>query len=414
MSTYLSHPLPDVQSWLLFSNKNGVAHYLVGSISADRYLVVDEHRHPLVMQIIHQLQQGDSTETIQDALAQKGIRTDIEAFIAQLDRHGLLEAKAEVADEETKKRPFYSQLKVLSWDVFSIPLDAFWSRMIKAGRYFRILLLSLAMITSLLVLGNILWGTQRFSLSRLLQMRDHLSLPLFILTYLSIPLFIIPLHELSHALFATEKGVFPKQLTFRLYMMILPFFSLQLPGLYTLPLKHRLWTIAAGPMMNLTLGNLALLISLPSLAHPAPWQAFLLVFAAINYATFLFNLTPFLPLDGYYLLSQWGFKELDIRSNAWASFRRWLRKRNAFPPISHLILVITDSLFLITLLYLGVGQLNHYLLRWSHETGARFINQLNPHLLTPLLILVDTAIVLFAIYRLSTLMGIRKALQKAS
>ncbi len=415
MNKSTSTPLADIQSWPLFSQKNGNDKYLVGSISVDRYLVIDERRRPLVMDIIHQLQRGATPEAIQENLARQRISTDVQAFVQQLARHGLLEESPEEdADGEEERRPFYSQLKVLSWDVFSIPLDRLEGSLTKMSRYFRHLLLSLALLTTLIILGQMFLGGRQFTLAQLLQVRRHLSLPLLIVTSLSIPLLIIPLHEAAHALFAAEKGVFPKQITMRLYLMILPFFSLQLPGLYTLPPGYRLLTIAAGPLMNLTLANLALLLSLPGLAAPTAWQAFLLTFAAINYATFLFNLTPFLPLDGYYILSQWGFKELDVRSKAWASARRWIQKRDRRLPPLYLALVILDSAFLTTLLYLSVRQLNGYLLHWSNSSSIRALNNLNPHILTLTMLVIDIAIVGFAIYRLSTLMGIRQAIQKAS
>lgn len=407
-------PLADIQSWPLFSQKDGSYNYLVGSMSADHYLVVDERRLPLIMRIIHRLQQGATPDAIESELAAENLRIDIHAFVQQLARYGLLEESPEETEEQEKKTPFYSQLNVLSWDVFSIPLDGFWPRLLRLSRYYRYLLLSLVLMTSLFIIGEALWGGQHFTLTRLIQIRRHLSLPLFILTYLTIPLLIIPLHELSHALLATEKGVFPKRITLRLYMMVLPFFSLQLPGLYTLPLKRRLLTIAAGPMMNLLLGNLALLISLPGLTTPTAWQAFLLAFAAINYATFIFNLTPFLPLDGYYILSQALFKDLDIRSKAWASARRWIQKRDRGLHPAHGALVAVDSAFLVTLLYLGVNQLNHYILHWTKGASVQFIHQMNPHLITPALIVIDIIIVGFAIYRLSTLMGIRQAIQRTT
>ncbi|HID35542.1 MAG TPA: M50 family peptidase [Anaerolineae bacterium] len=415
MNKSTPRPLADIQSWLLFSLKNGHNSYLVGSISADRYLVIDEQRLPLVMNIIHQLQRGATPEAIQENLAQQRIHTDVQAFVEHLARHGLLEESPEKdADDEEASRPFYSQLQALSWDIFSISLDSLAGRLEKLSRYFRHLLLSLALLTTLIILGQMFLGDHHFTLAQLIRVRHHLSLPLLVMTYLSIPLLIIPLHEAAHALFAAEKGVFPKQITMRLYMMILPFFSLQLPGLYTLPPRHRLLTIAAGPLMNLILGNLALLLSLPGLAAPTGWQAFLLTFAAINYATFLFNLTPFLPLDGYYILSQWGFKELDVRSNAWASVRRWLQKRTRRLPPLYLALVIMDSAFLTTLLYVGIRQINSYLLHWSNASSVRALSNLNPHILTLTMLVIDSVIVGFAIYRLSTLMGIRQAIQKAS
>lgn len=114
--------------------------------------------------------------------------------------------------------------------------------------------------------------------------------------------------------------------TMPLYLFSVPYFSLQVPGLYTLPITKRLFAIAAGPLMDLLLGNLCFLAA--RLADPSVASWFAL--AAIgNYSRLIFNLLPILPLtDGYAMLSQAFFKEIDIRGRSMHEFRRWRRKKS--------------------------------------------------------------------------------------
>ena len=402
-------PLPDIQSWPLFAQKDGYYNYLVGSVTADHYLVVDEKRHNLVMRIIQQLQDGVTPLAIQETLAREGIYTDVRAFVQQLKQSGLLMMEEkDRTSQETK--PFFSQLRILSWDVVSITLEGWWQKLAPVSRYFHPFFLLMVAFTTLAVLGLVIFSGRELSLHQLFSARKHLGLPHLILSYLSVMLIAIPLHETAHALFATEKQIYPRRITVRLYMLVIPFFSLQLPGLYTLPTRHRLLTIAAGPLMNLLLGNIALLLSWSGSLSPSPQQSFLMAFAAINYATFLFNLTPFLPLDGYQILSQAFFRELDVRSNAWASMRRWIQSRKRISPL-HLAFVIIDSLFLSLLLYIIVVQINHYIDSWILRWSAPLIT-FNPHLPAILLLSIDVFIVGFATYRLSSLMGIRQAIKR--
>jgi len=407
MNTPPPKPLADIQSWPLFAQKDGSYNYLIGSLSADRYLVADARRRPLVERIIRRLQEGASIPHIQEELAREGIRTDVRSFVEKLEQYGLLEAPEQEAAPQAARQPFYSQLKVLSWDVMDIPLSGWWPHLRGFSRRFRPVFLLLTAASTLLVLGLLALSGGLSVLRQVFQARGDLNWAFLTLTYLSTLFVAIPLHELAHAFFATEQGVFPRRLTVRLYMMVLPFFSLQLPGLYTLPLRSRLASIAAGPLMNLLVGNAALLAAWPGLGSPAPLHAVLMAFAAINYATFLINLTPFLPLDGYHLLSQWGFRELDIRSKAWASVRRWFQERSNRVPAGHAALAALDSAFITALLYLIIRQLNAYITRWVQQALPAA-----PHLAGLVLLAADICIIGFAIHRLTTLMGIRQAIKK--
>jgi len=70
----------DLQSWPLFT-RDGIEYYLVGSVEADRYLVVDEARYPIVIQILELLREGVSVQEIEARLAEDNIQTNVEKFV---------------------------------------------------------------------------------------------------------------------------------------------------------------------------------------------------------------------------------------------------------------------------------------------------------------------------------------------
>jgi len=213
---------------------------------------------------------------------------------------------------------------------------------------------------------------------------------------MSIWLFALPMHELAHAWVSSRDGVFPRRLNLRLYLLVMPFLSIQLPGLYTLPLRRRLFTLAAGPLMNLLLGNIAWLI-VWNMAFEGTWKAFLLSFSMINYFLFLFNLSPFLPTDGYQIISQGLFKDIDIRSHAWASFRYWWRTKRKKPSLEQMIVVLIDFVFIALLTTAVVYATHRYLYGWlAPNAPFSFV-----------LWLVDLLLAGFIGYRLLNLLGIR-------
>src|SRR4029078_9850891 len=92
--------------------------------------------------------------------------------------------------------------------------------------------------------------------------------------------------------------------------------------------KARILTTAAGPISGLVLAGVAQIVGLlfPPLA---PW-AFKLSFAW--YINVLFNLNPFLALDGYYLLMDWlEIPNLRARGVAWGTRRGRPRRRGGHP-----------------------------------------------------------------------------------
>jgi putative peptide zinc metalloprotease protein len=128
-------------------------------------------------------------------------------------------------------------------------------------------------------------------------------------------------HELGHALAAKHSGRRVPAAGFLVYFGI-PSVFVDTTDVWMAGRRGRLRTTAAGPAAGLILAGAAQVVGLifPGLA---PWT-FKLSFAW--YLNALFNLNPFLALDGYYLLMDWlEVPNLRARGMAWVVAR--LRRR---------------------------------------------------------------------------------------
>lgn len=128
-------------------------------------------------------------------------------------------------------------------------------------------------------------------------------------------------HELGHALAAKHAGRRVPVAGFLVYFGI-PSVFVDTTDVWMAGRRARVLTTAAGPATGLVLAGVSQLVGLvvPELA---PWT-FKLAFAW--YLNALFNLNPFLALDGYYLLMDWlEVPNLRARGMAWVLAR--LRRR---------------------------------------------------------------------------------------
>jgi putative peptide zinc metalloprotease protein len=147
------------------------------------------------------------------------------------------------------------------------------------------------------------------------------SYPLGALALLGLNVLALACHELGHALATKHAGRRVPSAGFLVYFGI-PSVFVDTTDVWMAGRRARLITTAAGPATGLVLAGAAQLVGL---AFPplAPW-VFKLSFAW--YLNALFNLNPFLALDGYYLLMDWlEVPNLRARGMAWVLAR--LRRR---------------------------------------------------------------------------------------
>ncbi|MFY1690097.1 cyclic nucleotide-binding protein [Plantactinospora sp. WMMB782] len=128
-------------------------------------------------------------------------------------------------------------------------------------------------------------------------------------------------HELGHALATKHAGRRVPAAGFLVYFGI-PSVFVDTTDVWMAGRRARMLTTAAGPAAGLVLAGLAQLVGV-LVPEAAPWT-FKLAFAW--YLNALFNLNPFLALDGYYLLMDWlEIPNLRARGLAWLLAR--LRRR---------------------------------------------------------------------------------------
>jgi putative peptide zinc metalloprotease protein len=128
-------------------------------------------------------------------------------------------------------------------------------------------------------------------------------------------------HELGHALATKHAGRRVPTAGFLVYFGI-PSVFVDTTDVWMAGRHRRLLTTAAGPAAGLILAGTAQIVGL-AVPELAPWT-FKLAFAW--YLNALFNLNPFLALDGYYLLMDWlEVPNLRARGMAWVVTR--LRRR---------------------------------------------------------------------------------------
>ncbi|MBE1487199.1 cyclic nucleotide-binding protein [Plantactinospora soyae] len=128
-------------------------------------------------------------------------------------------------------------------------------------------------------------------------------------------------HELGHALATKHAGRRVPAAGFLVYFGI-PSVFVDTTDVWMAGRRARMLTTAAGPAAGLILAGLAQLVGL-LVPETAPWT-FKLAFAW--YLNALFNLNPFLALDGYYLLMDW-LEIPNLRSRGLAHVLARLRRR---------------------------------------------------------------------------------------
>ena len=221
------------------------------------------------------------------------------AFVKKLAKSGLLEGEGDADDGSTRShRRARGTLLYLRYRLFDP--DRLFNRLVHHVRFCftpQFLVLSATLIvfaTCLTVFG---WSDIRADLSRLYRLS---SIPLFLL----ISLGLAAAHEFAHGLTCKRFGGEVHDLGF-LLIYFTPSFYTNVSDAWLFPEKaKRLWVGFAGPYFELFLWALATLAWRVTDVDTWINYAALIVMTLSGIKT-LFNLNPFIKLDGYYLLSDY-------------------------------------------------------------------------------------------------------------
>ena len=223
------------------------------------------------------------------------------AFIAKLQKNGLLEAQGAPAPAPSKLgRPGRLLGNLLYMRIPLMDPNRLFDRLVRRVQFCftpQFLILSATLILLATIITVLQWSDVRQDLSRLYRLS---SIPLFALVTFGLAF----AHESAHGLTCKRFGGEVHELGF-LLLYFTPGFYTNVSDAWLFPEKSkRLWVGVAGPYFELFLWALATLTWRVTDVDTRINYAALIVMTTSGIKTFL-NLNPFLKLDGYYLLSDY-------------------------------------------------------------------------------------------------------------
>ena len=218
-------------------------------------------------------------------------------FVRSLEKSGLLEGEGQDPGARARGRVrgslLYLRFRLLD-------PDRLFDRLVRRVQFCftpSFLIVSSALIIFAAALSIVGWADIRGDLSRLYRLS---SIPLFLL----ISLGLATVHEFAHGLTCKRFGGEVHELGF-LLIYFTPSFYTNVSDAWLFPEKSkRLWVGLAGPYIELVFWALATLAWRVTDVDTWINYAALLVMTLSGLKT-LFNLNPFIKLDGYYLLSDY-------------------------------------------------------------------------------------------------------------
>jgi Zn-dependent protease len=334
----------NIGHWVLFEQRSSgrEATCIVGSRARDRYITVPKSK---LGQILFAVERFDGERTIaqlESELIARGWSLDVVALGKILDRAGLL---ADTDRSDSEEEGFHRT----SIGLFVVSLTPITTRLTKAPCWVwpTCAIGGMAAILAATAYVALSWArlwelVQRYSGQWTAGSNIAAMLGLLTASFV--------IHESAHAVAAARYGLAARELRFALYLGFIPTFYVKVGGLYTVTplIRAKIWS--AGIFANLSLGSFAVLASLALRGHG---QAFALWVACLNITIGLINLCPFLPTDGYFILSSLS-GNYNLRKRGLRDLKNLLTGRSA--PKSKLTAAF-GSMFVLAVSLLAVRQL---------------------------------------------------------
>lgn len=324
----------DLKCDVLVSGKNETLYYM-GSETLDRYIKLNDKNVEPVKLAVKYMDGNHSVEDIREELARKhGVNINVAELCRTLGKAGLIINRPEDIKIE-KQEMDYLAIKIKSWSLkrflnfFETFTNRYWSAciivihiIIAAG------LISIARdFRSLLTLQNY-------------RINGHMSVGILSITVIFI--LSIGIHELSHAVVGYRYGLKPREIVFALYLGT-PLFYVRVPGILGLSPRKRICVWAAGIYMNFVIASLSIVLMQFS---KGMLYSFLVIICTTNISLVLGNISPLLPLDGYFILTTL-IKKPNLRRESFVEFKKWiLRKRNHFGGFYVIYFLVASSFYL--------------------------------------------------------------------
>ncbi len=342
----------DIKCNRLFDDEN--SSYYMGSESLDKYIKLSSASVDPVKRAVGYMDGTRTIDEIQTILLNEiKIDMNIADLCELLAKAGLILNQPDDI-KVSKQEMDYLSIKIKSWSLDKIfdQLSAFGNKYWSICKW----------VTGTIILLGILivikdWRAL-LNISNY-QVNGHISIGIVLLMVVFI--LSVGIHEMAHAVVGCRYGLHPKELVFALYVGM-PMFYVRTPGILSLPPQKRIYIWSAGIYMNLVLASLSLILL--QFTGGISYQI-LLIIGSTNLSLALGNISPLLPLDGYFILTTI-LKKPNLRRESFRQFKNWFfRKKNKFSGMYVLYFAVASSFYTFIVLVE---------LRWVVKTVINGIN----------------------------------------
>lgn len=327
----------DINEYILFENKNKEDIYCIGSIEKDRYIEVKEEQKNAIMKSIKYFDGTNDIGEIYEKLKKiENIDLNINKLYNLLLEAGLLEN--EQVDLNKNEFERYG-LKIAS-----IPLDKLSNLFYFFSKYSRLYLIVLifAAFFSFPLIPKMLSRLLYFNIYKTL---DSSVLSLILSLFLTTASVLV--HEFSHAIFSKKYGLSPNKMEIVLYLYLNPIAYIKTNGIYTLSKRKRIIVWSVGILSNLIIFFISVIIQ--NYTTGTVSKVFLLL-AYTNLGLVVTNFIPFLPLDGYYILTTL-FQLTNLRKKSFGGLKK-IFKEETFK--KRVIYIVYNFISIVILCYIIV------------------------------------------------------------
>lgn len=342
----------DIKSNRLFEDEN--SSYYMGSETLDKYIKLSSASVYPITEAVRYMDGSRTIAEIQSILFDdKRIEINVTDLVELLSKAGLILNQPDDI-KVAKQEMDYLSIKIKTWS-----LDKIFDRLSAFGeKYWSVCKWGSGLI---ILLGTLIVAKDWRALLTIsnYQVNGHLSIGILIL--MAVFIISIGIHEIAHAVVGCRYGLHPKELVFALYVGM-PMFYVKTPGILSLPPKKRIYIWSAGIYMNLVLASLCLILM--QFTGGIPYQICMII-GSTNLSLALGNISPLLPLDGYFILTTI-LKKPNLRRESFRQFKNWFfRKKNKFSGVYILYFTVASSFYT----FVALAEL-----RWVARTILRGID----------------------------------------
>jgi putative peptide zinc metalloprotease protein len=309
----------DVESWPFFTGRgldSESSIYVIGSRTVDRYITVPASKLDLVQRILSFFDGQHSLEWIANwFLENEGKKVDVYQLYERMAAAQLL-----VSSDSRMLPPGY-QVSEWSIPLFNVPVDWLFRR--TAGWNTRWLPAFLGFSAVLFAAGVVCLVKLHF-FTTVFQYTLYGS-GVFLYVAFLVGSFLV--HEMAHGIAASWFGLTARRFSASFYLGFIPLIHLRIGGLYTLSRRRRIAVWMAGVWCNFLLASAGAVALTFFPAHMGPSVRYFVSQATVaNITMGIFNLFPFMPTDGYFILSTL-LRTYNVRQQAWLQFLDLTRLR---------------------------------------------------------------------------------------